>query len=194
MSFQKVLIRVTGYLIVFRAVIFVIGAIMAGITHSSEVPSTLNSVATPIIFTIFYSVCAIAIGMHFAGTFIGSRSLGFRNRLDALTYSNYKNGSEISKRRIENENNPDSNNKTASNVNIEALEAATTAKKSRFFSHHEVDIPSPRTVLILLLIDLIVTAFLILSLPELPRIYIDLVAESLAIIMSFIAIVNEIRK
>ena len=77
---------------------------------------------------------------------------------------------------------------------IEALEAATTAKKSRFFSHHEVDIPSPRTVLILLLIDLIVTAFLILSLPELPRIYIDLVAESLAIIVSFIAIVNEIRK
>ena len=194
MSFNKILIRATGYLMIFRAVIFAAAAIMAGIAHSSEVPSTINDVATPIIFTIFYGVCTVAIGIHFAGTFIGSRSLGFRDRLDSLTYSNYKNGSEISRRRIENQNNPDANNKVASNVNVEALEAATTAKKSRFFNKREVDIPSPRTVLVLLLMDLIITAFLMLSLPELPRIYVDMAAESLAIIVSFIAIVNEARK
>ena len=50
------IIRATGFILIVRGIWFLISCLMIALSHSMRVPSTINDVVTPIVFTIIYPI------------------------------------------------------------------------------------------------------------------------------------------
>jgi len=175
---SEAIYRIAGYLLFARAAIFFMGALMIAFQRGMAVPSTINEVVGAIVFALIYAVYAAIVGMLLAGVFIGSRTSIFRNRLDRLTYSNYKNGSEYLKRREE----------KAGTTKLDAEKLETALKNKPQSDFPMTNSLNPRMVLVILLLDLVMAVVLILTLPGLLLIYVDIAVEAIAIMTAFKAI------
>ncbi len=182
-------VRVTGFLLILRALVFLGSAIMIAFAHSMAKPSTINDVITPVVFTVMYSAFCMILSLRLSGAYLGSYGQLFRNRIDSLNYSKYKNGSEIANRRKEN---LEKGNVNSVEPDIKKLEEAT--KQKPFFMRPVTNVPSARTVLVLLVIDLVMTIVLMLALSELPKLFIGIIVEAFTIILAFLDVFDETAK
>lgn len=178
------IIRITGFFLIVRALMFLCGAIMIGVGIGMDKSGESNKYVTPLIFAFIYFVYCAILSLRLAGAFIGSRNSLFRNRLDRLTFSKYENGSEYANRIKENK-------AKGENASVEV----DTKKLEEALSKHKETLPytgllDPRAALVFLLADLIMAVLLLCSLPGLQTIYIDLVVEAIAIMAAFIEIFN----
>ena len=176
------IIKITGFLLIVRALMFLGDGIMIAYGRAMAVSNTINEAIGPLILLFIYFVYCAILSLRLSGAFLGSHGVLFRNRLDKLTYSNYENGSELARRR---EQNARLGTAESKEVDIQKLEGA--------LSKPHIDRPltstiKPRAALVLLLIDLAIAMVLIFSLPELPKIYIDFIVEAIAIIVSFMEV------
>ena len=148
---------------------------MIAFSHSMRVPSTINEVVTPIIFTIIYCVFTITLGLRMVKIYIGSSNAVFTKKLDSLTFSDYKNGSEYAIRRQEIEA-----GKNIKDIDVEKLQSLNAKSKVMPSS------PSlkPRTIAILLFVDILIAIALELSLGELPRLITVIIIEAIVFILA----------
>ncbi len=179
------IIRITGFFLIIRALMFLGGAISIGFGLAFGKEGENNDLIMPLIFCVIYFVFCAILSMRLAGVFMGSKNSQFRNRLDKLTFSNYQNGSEYANRAKENAAKGEN---TSVEVDTKKLEAALSKKASEALPY--TGLLDPRAALIFLLADLLMAVLLLCSLPGLSKIYIDLVIEAIAIMAAFIEIFN----
>lgn len=182
------IIKITGFLLIVRALMFFGDGILIAYGRAMAVPSTVNEAIGPLILLFIYFVYCAILSLRLSGAFLGSHGVLFRNRLDKLTYSNYENGSELARRRAENAALGTTESKE---VDVQKLESALSKP------HDDRPLTSTiksRAALILLLIDLALAMVLVFSLPELPKIYIDFIVEAIAIIISFMEVFETTAK
>ncbi len=182
------IIKITGFLLIVRALMFLSDGIMIASGHAMAVPSTVNEIVGPLILLFIYFVYCAILSLRLSGAFLGSYGVLFRNRIDKLTYSNYENGSELARRRAENAALGTTESKE---VDIQKLESALSKPHD---DKPLTSIVKPRAALILLLIDLALAIVLIFSLPELTKIYVDFIVEAIAIIISFMEVFETTAK
>ena len=178
------IIRLTGFFLIIRALMFLGGAISIGFGLAFGKEGENNDLIMPLIFCVICFVFCAILSMRLAGVFMGSKNSQFRNRLDKLTFSNYKDGSAYANRAKENA----AKGENASvEVDTKKLEEALSKRKETLPYTGLLD---PRAALVFLLADLIMAVLLLCSLPGLQTIYIDLVVEAIAIMAAFIEIFN----
>ena len=140
-----------------------------------RVPSTVNDVVTPIIFTIIYCVFTITLGLRMVKIYIGSYNAVFTKKLDSLTFSDYKNGSDYAIRRQEIEA-----GKNIKDIDVEKLQSLNVKSKVMPSS----PTLKPRTIAIVLFVDILIAIALELSLGELPRLITVIIIEAIVFILA----------
>ena len=179
------IIRLTGFFLIIRALLFLGGAISISFGIGMGKAGENDGLIMPLIFTFVYFVFCSILSMRLAGVFMGSKNSQFRNRLDKLTFSNYKDGSAYANRVKENAAKGDN---SSVEVDTKKLEEALSKKTQEALPY--TGLLDPRAALIFLLADLLMAVLLLCSLPGLPKIYIDLVIEAIAIMAAFVEIFN----